>query len=141
MLSTRRPEERVGRRPVDGPVGANADASSSFTARRTSCGWSDIHCGRLPRHWDIDSRRLWRSLATRAAALRHLAYHDGGMLFGRQPEDLADFLTLRTDGHDEFELQGQAMSVHAQMQLGGQSSPAATDMIISTLFFWAAACW
>ena len=41
----------------------------------------------------------------------------------------------------EFELQGQAMPVHTQMQLGCQPASAATDMIISTLFFGAAACW
>jgi hypothetical protein len=41
----------------------------------------------------------------------------------------------------EFELQGQTMPIHPHMQLGGQSASAATDMIISTLFFWAAACW
>lgn len=41
----------------------------------------------------------------------------------------------------EFELQGKAKLVDAQMQLGGQSSPATADTSISTLFFWAAACW
>ena len=41
----------------------------------------------------------------------------------------------------EFELQGQAVFVHSQVQLGGQSSLAMTDTSISTLFFWAAACW
>ena len=40
----------------------------------------------------------------------------------------------------EFELQRQAMSIHPHMQRGRQSASAATDMIISTLFFWAAAC-
>jgi hypothetical protein len=41
----------------------------------------------------------------------------------------------------KFDLQWKAKLIHAQMQLGRQSAPATTDTKISTLFFWAAACW
>ena len=41
----------------------------------------------------------------------------------------------------QFELQWKAVFIHPQVKLGGQSSARATDTKISTLFFWAAACW
>ena len=42
------------------------------------------------------------------AALLHLAHGDFRILFGRDPENLADFLALGADGHGEFELQREA---------------------------------
>jgi hypothetical protein len=55
-------------------------------------------------------------------------------------EKLCHRRVMRMPGR-QFELQGKAVLIHPQVQLGGQSSSAATDTSISTLFFWAAACW
>ena len=41
----------------------------------------------------------------------------------------------------EFNLNRQAVADHPQMQLGRQSSATSTDTSVSSLFFWAAACW
>ena len=60
--------------------------------------------------------------------------------FGQVLQQLCRHRRIMGLAGGEFELKGKTMSIHPQMQLGGQSAPAATDMIISTLFFWAAAC-
>ena len=61
--------------------------------------------------------------------------------FGEVLEEQLGHRCVMSLAGGQFELQGKAMLVHAQMQLGGQSSTATTDTSISTLFFCAAACW
>jgi hypothetical protein len=41
----------------------------------------------------------------------------------------------------EFELHRQAIADDPGVQLAGQSSTTSTDTSVSSLFFWAAACW